>query len=672
MCIKKTSSCWHDGAKRVYVLALVGVVALLMASVCASYAVVTYSPGFTWTFWDSAPYDGDWADASWGRTDPGVYVGNPSPDSYSLADPANAGKWAGSGNGKPWYYVYDTSTTTVDPKPLMVNGNCWGYVGYAIPPAAYGNSGFAKDYCPDGVGAGRPQQATNNPETDGGWAWVAFKAPATGNYTYNFHCSYGTDPSTIEVVRVDYKTTKLVEDRVVATGNVDMRGGDYLYFRGAQGWPHFELLSVTLNADNGTGKDVQDGAEVSWSDCYVSAVFSDGFYIEKSDRTAGIRVKGASVIPALDAGVTVTGMMGTDGAERVIVDPTVVISGSKVVESLGMTNKSIGGANDGLSNGVTGGVGVNNIGLLVKTTGKVVKKDTSSTTTLWVDDGSDVPARWKLASDTYGVGFKWTFWDPNNTDSSDWCDMIKGRTTPSDPGYWAPNPAGDAASISDPANAGKWSGTGSSNVWSVVGSTNYPHMAPSLAPFTTRMATQGYGWSVTGLWTVPDNAYGNSGLTKLGHSDGVGIGAPQFCERPYDMVPGSIVWLAFTAPVAGDYNFVCSAAAGIRFYKETDLVAGADFGVNSTIHLDAGQNLYLRVITAVDGTGWAAADLYTVTLNAKDGPTIHMNGVEVDDVTGTYQEGDNISVAGISAMKASDGKTYRMIRARDAGDIVKY
>ncbi|MHB9035953.1 MAG: hypothetical protein ACYC64_04750, partial [Armatimonadota bacterium] len=94
----------------------------------------------------------------------------------------------------------------------------------------------------------------------------------------------------------------------------------------------------------------------------------------------------------------------------------------------------------------------------------------------------------------YGVGFKWTFWDPANTAHSDWPDMVKGRTAP---GYWAPNPAGDAASISDPANAGKWSGTGSSSVWSVVGSANYPHMASSLAPFTTWMATQGYGWSVT-------------------------------------------------------------------------------------------------------------------------------------------------------------------------------
>ncbi|MHB9035956.1 MAG: PEP-CTERM sorting domain-containing protein [Armatimonadota bacterium] len=218
-----------------------------------------------------------------------------------------------------------------------------------------------------------------------------------------------------------------------------------------------------------------------------------------------------------------------------------------------------------------------------------------------------------FAAVTYGNGFKWTFWDPNNTDSSDWCDMIKGRTTPSDPAYWAPNPGGDAASISDMANAGKWSGTGSSSVWSVVGSANYPHMTASIDPSAMWLATPGYGWSVTGLWTVPDNSYGNSGLTKYGVPTGVGIGAPQFCERPYDMTPGSIVWLAFTAPVTADYNFICNAAAGIRFYKETDLVAGADFGVNSTTHLDAGQNLYLRVITAVDGSGWATADLYTVT-----------------------------------------------------------
>ncbi|MHB1459598.1 MAG: hypothetical protein ACYC0V_22025, partial [Armatimonadota bacterium] len=287
MCIHELSGRWRTGAKTVYVLALVGVVALLMGLACASYASVAYEPGFTWTFWDSTPYDGDWADASWGRTDPGAYVGNPSPDSYSLADPANAGKWTGTGSGKPWYYVYDTATTTVDPKPLMINGNCWSYIGYYIPPASPGSSGMQKDYCLDGVGVGRPQMITQDPLLYGGWAWVAFRAPATGNYTYNFHCSYGSDPSTIETVRVDYKTTTLVEDNEIVTGNVDMRGGDYLYFRGGQGWPHFELLTVTMNADNSAGKDMQDGVEVNWSECAVTAVFPEGFYIEKNDRTMG-------------------------------------------------------------------------------------------------------------------------------------------------------------------------------------------------------------------------------------------------------------------------------------------------------------------------------------------------------------------------------------------------
>ncbi|MHB1459597.1 MAG: PEP-CTERM sorting domain-containing protein, partial [Armatimonadota bacterium] len=527
---------------------------------------------------------------------------------------ANAGKWTGTGSGTPWYYVYDTATTTVDPKPLMINGVCWGSTGYAIPPAVYGNSGLSKDYCPQGVGVGRPQMVANNPETDGGWAWVAFRAPATGNYTYNFHCSYGSDPTSIEVVRVDYKTTKLVEDRVIATGNVDMRGGDYLYFRGSQGWPHVELLTVTMNADNSTGKDVQDGTEVNWTECAVTAVFPEGFYIEKNDRTMGIRVRGASVIPNIGDKVAVSGVMGTDANERVIVNPIVTpVTGSNYIKPLFMVNKSVGGANDGLITGVTGGVGVNNIGLLVKTTGKVVKKDTS---TLWVDDGSDVPGRWKLASDTYGVGFKWTFWDPANTAHSDWVDMVKGRTAPLDPGYWAPNPAGDAASISDPANAGKWDGTGPGYVWSVVGSVNHPHSEDPLISFTTWMATQGYGWSAAGVWAVPNNAYGNSGLTKIDHSDGVGVGAPQFVERPADCpspYENSVAWLAFTAPVAGDYNFICNAYAGVRLYKETELIGAADFTVNSTAHMDAGQKLYLRIMQNADCTGWAAADLVTVT-----------------------------------------------------------
>ena len=143
-----------------------------------------------------------------------------------------------------------------------------------------------------------------------------------------------------------------------------------------------------------------DNTRVDLTGAIVSVAWPDVFYIESSDRTKGIRVEKAG--HALVAGQTARkfGYVKTnpDGERTIDASWAMADGGSGTITSLGMANKQLGGANWNYSKptgagqrGVTGGNGLNNIGLLVRTFGKVVAVDGSVTPTWYtIDDGSNV------------------------------------------------------------------------------------------------------------------------------------------------------------------------------------------------------------------------------------------------------------------------------------------
>lgn len=153
----------------------------------------------------------------------------------------------------------------------------------------------------------------------------------------------------------------------------------------------------------GDAKKASDGVRVTVSG-YVSARFGDFFYVEADDRSSGIRV--AAPDAALDPGdeVEAVGTMLTlETGERVIGGAEVTtLARNRTVAPLGMTNDVIGGGdfhrsagNPGAGQrGVHNGVGLNNIGLLVRTTGQVkfVSAD-GETRTMMVSDGSSEGVR---------------------------------------------------------------------------------------------------------------------------------------------------------------------------------------------------------------------------------------------------------------------------------------
>lgn len=105
----------------------------------------------------------------------------------------------------------------------------------------------------------------------------------------------------------------------------------------------------------------------------VSSVFSGFYYVEDQNRSCGMRVaQTRGSLPGLNSVVVVRGYPATSSnGERSITatDVSVIETGS--VTPLLMSNRSLGGSQFGLQEGITGSFGLNNIGLLIKTTGKV-------------------------------------------------------------------------------------------------------------------------------------------------------------------------------------------------------------------------------------------------------------------------------------------------------------
>lgn len=131
-----------------------------------------------------------------------------------------------------------------------------------------------------------------------------------------------------------------------------------------------------VDVDNlGDLKNIEDGSYVKLTSSYtVSAVFDNMFYIENADRTQGIGVyyddvKANAPVAAGDE-VTLQALVATDpNGERVLSDVTILTKAAgTAVKALGVSGAAIGGF---ATFQPALGTGVNNIGLLVRSWGKV-------------------------------------------------------------------------------------------------------------------------------------------------------------------------------------------------------------------------------------------------------------------------------------------------------------
>lgn len=104
----------------------------------------------------------------------------------------------------------------------------------------------------------------------------------------------------------------------------------------------------------------------------VTASFPGSFYIEHPRRSSAVEVRWKDPAGAGSA-VTISGFMGTEDGERFIQADSVEATGSTAVpRPVWMRNQIIGGGPLNVHTpGVTGGTGLHNLGLLIRTSGRV-------------------------------------------------------------------------------------------------------------------------------------------------------------------------------------------------------------------------------------------------------------------------------------------------------------
>jgi hypothetical protein len=150
---------------------------------------------------------------------------------------------------------------------------------------------------------------------------------------------------------------------------------------------------VPLYTDVPTARIQVEGTAVKIANQVVTAglsEFSDRFYIESADRSAGIQVRtgsGSGIQAQRGSKLTVRGIIGQSDGERVVLNPSVVQSGTGTLPSaVALNNRSVGGGTlAGCVPGVTDGIGLNNVGLLVQVWGAVTSVGTGY---FYVDDGT--------------------------------------------------------------------------------------------------------------------------------------------------------------------------------------------------------------------------------------------------------------------------------------------
>ncbi|MCX6344450.1 MAG: right-handed parallel beta-helix repeat-containing protein [Armatimonadetes bacterium] len=292
----------------------------------------------------------------------------------------------------------------------------------------------------------RPVTISNNTITDnaantnGGGIFTASSLPAisnnivafnssgiyknTGTPTLRNNCVYGNTSSNYSGIPPgtgDISADPMFVDRI--NGNYHLKAVSPCINAGwnsAPGLPLTDMdgqkriqgLSVDIGADEWwpgifdvKKNDVNVGIELSGG--IVSAAFSDCFYIESDNRACGIRVEKANHGLVVGDRADVSGNVAVNNSgELCIIASVASRNGSGTVTPLTLNNDSLGGGTFGLQDGVWGweyvkkervfqmANGLNNIGLLIKTWGKVIERDANSPA-MWfkIDDGSLNPVK---------------------------------------------------------------------------------------------------------------------------------------------------------------------------------------------------------------------------------------------------------------------------------------
>lgn len=170
----------------------------------------------------------------------------------------------------------------------------------------------------------------------------------------------------------------------------------------------FRVVVAYPYARIGQARHNADGTWVSLTGKIVTGQAGGFSYIEEPDRSAGIRIAVHDITPGQM--LSVSGPLSTSFAERAITPYVYSITGATdPLAPLAMTNDTLGGASpDAYTPAVpTGGSGAYNVGLLVRTTGRVVSH--TSLGRYYISDGGSTEdnASGQPSLFVYGVPSGW-------------------------------------------------------------------------------------------------------------------------------------------------------------------------------------------------------------------------------------------------------------------------
>lgn len=159
-----------------------------------------------------------------------------------------------------------------------------------------------------------------------------------------------------------------------------------------------------------------DGDPAAIAGATVTEAWPGFFYIETDDRSMGLRVEMTGHTAAAGSRVDVSGTMDTNAhGERVLLASAFTVTGTSALVPVGVRGFYLGGtdwqhnsATGAGQQGVTGGHGLNTIGLLVRAWGRVTEVDPSATPAWFrIDEGSGRHIKCVAVDGAPAIGAQW-------------------------------------------------------------------------------------------------------------------------------------------------------------------------------------------------------------------------------------------------------------------------
>lgn len=229
---------------------------------------------------------------------------------------------------------------------------------------------------------------------------VTITGTATAGGAMTYQLEYGVGPSPSSWIPIGPPQTTPVTNGVLGIWNTSgLANGQYTIRLTVQNVVGNAYATQTINVLKTSISQVKgnpNGTSVTLTGKVVSAgkqEMGDAIYVQEPDRSSGLKVYfGAVQTGAVIADlVTVSGTLGTSNGERLLNNPSAIVTGStSAPDPLGMVNRTVGGWDyNQYTPGVTGGTDLYNIGILIATWGKVTALGSDC---FYMDDGCGLSA----------------------------------------------------------------------------------------------------------------------------------------------------------------------------------------------------------------------------------------------------------------------------------------